>query len=144
MHLAAPVLLLLAVAATGAAAYVIAVSRIAPHPAVQALLTAVVCLTFVGAAWSRCGCGRMRGSACCSRAVGFASLISVLHDANGAAAYTVGVLASNLVFAVLVHALLAFPSGRLRSTSRRVLVVAAYLDVLVLQAVAVLFDPLTR
>ncbi len=144
VHLAAPVLLLLAVAGTCAAAYVFSVSRISPHPAVQAVLTAVVCLTFVGTGVLAL---RLRpyarfGVLLC--AVGFASLISVLHDANRAAAYTAGVLASNLVFAVLVHALLAFPSGRLRSTSRRVLVVAAYLDVLVLQTVAVLFDPLTR
>ena len=68
----------------------------------------------------------------------------MLHEANGAARYTLGVLASNVVFAVLVHALLAFPSGRLGSRTARALVVAAYLDVLVLQATAVLFDPLTR
>jgi PAS domain S-box-containing protein len=48
------------------------------------------------------------------------------------------------VFAVLVHALLTFPSGHLKSTSARVLVVAAYANVLVVQAIAVLFDPLTR
>ncbi len=144
LHVAALVLLLLAVAGTVAASYVFSVSRISPHPAVQSLLTAIVCLTFVGT-----GVLALRlppyarfGLLLC--AVGFASLISVLHDANSAAVYTAGVLASNLVFAVLVHALLAFPSGRLRTTSRRVLVVAAYLDVLVLQAVAVLFDPLTR
>ncbi len=53
-------------------------------------------------------------------AVGFTSLISVLHEANGAFAYTVGVLASNLVFAVLVHAFLAFPerSSRLDGPAR--------------------------
>src|SRR6185437_14637183 len=77
-------------------------------------------------------------------AVGFASLISVLHEANGTYAYTAGVLASNLVFAVLVHALVAFPSGRLGAGGRRLLVAIAYLDVLVLQGLAILFDPLTR
>ena len=141
---AAPVLLVLGVAATGAAVYVISISKIAPHPFAQSLLTAIVCLTFVGTGVLAL---RLRpyvrfGLLLC--AVGFASLISVLHEANRATAYTAGVLASNLVFAVLVHALLAFPSGRLGSRTRRVLVVAAYLDVLALQALAVLFDPLTR
>ena len=144
VRLAAPVLLLLAVAGTGAAAYVFSVSRIAPHPAVQSLLTALVCLTFVGTGVLALRLPQYARFGLLLCAVGFASLISVLHDANGAAAYTVGVLASNLVFAVLVHALLAYPSGRLRTRTRRVLVVAAYLDVLVLQALAVLFDPLTR
>jgi PAS domain S-box-containing protein len=141
---AAPLLLLLAAAATGGAAYVFSVSRIAPHPAAQALVTAIVCLTFVGTGVLAL---RLRpyarfGLLLC--AVGFASLISVLHEANAAVPYTVGVLASNLVFAVLVHALLAFPSGRLGSRGRRLLVAAAYLDTLVLQALAVVFDPLTR
>src|SRR6185312_7489727 len=124
--------------------FVISVSKISPHPVGQALLTAVVSLSFVGTGVVAL---RLRpyarfGLLLC--AVGFTSLISVLHEANGAFAYTVGVLASNLVFAVLMHAFLAFPSGRLGSTGRRLLVAAAYVDVLALQALAVLFDPLTR
>ena len=113
--MAAPLLLLLLLSPQPAGAvYVFSVSRISPHPVVQALLTAIVCLTFVGTGVLAL---RLRpyarfGLLLC--AVGFASLISVLHDANGAAAYTVGVLASNLVFAVLVHALLAFPRRQAR------------------------------
>ncbi len=53
-------------------------------------------------------------------------------------------LTANLVFAVLVHAVLAFPEGVLGSRTNRALVIIAYVNVLVLQAVAVLFDPLTR
>lgn len=140
-----PALMLFAgLIATAGAVLVIFVSRIAPHPVPQALLTALVSLSFVGT-----GVVALRlppyarfGLLLC--AVGFASLISVLHEANGAVAYTIGVLASNLVFAVLVHALVTFPSGRLGSGSRRLLVIAAYLDVLVLQTLAILFDPLTR
>ena len=45
---------------------------------------------------------------------------------------------------MLVHALLAYPDGRLTTPARRALVVLAYVDVLLLQAVAVVFDPLTR
>jgi signal transduction histidine kinase/PAS domain-containing protein len=140
---AGPVLLLLAAAATGGAVYVLAVSRIAPNPVAQSLLTALVCLTFVGAGVVALRLPPYAGFGVLLAAVGFASLISVLHDANHAAAYTVGVLASNLVFAVLLHALVAYPSGRLGPISRRA-VVAAYLSVTLLQALAVIFDPLTR
>jgi PAS domain S-box-containing protein len=132
------------VAATGGAVYVIAVSNISPHPVAQSLVTVVVCLTFVGTGAVALRLKPYARFGLLLAAVGFASLISVLHEANGAAAYTIGVLASNVVFALLVHAFLAFPSGRLRSRSARLLAVAAYLDVLALQVVAVLFDPLTR
>ena len=134
----------LALGATAGAVYLSAASHHAPNPAGHAALSVVVCLTFVGA-----------GALALRRppyvrfgfllvAVGLASLLGSLHDANGATLYTVGVIAANLVFAVLVHALLAFPHGRLGSRSNRLLAVAAYADVLLLQAVAALFDPLTR
>jgi PAS domain S-box-containing protein len=140
----APGLLILAGSATGAAVYVIAVSKIAPHPVAQSILTALVCFTFVGTGVAAIRLRPYARFGLLLAAVGFASLISVLHEANGAFLYTVGVVASNVVFAVLVHALLAFPSGRLNSRTVRLLAVAAYASVLVLQAVAVLFDPLTR
>ncbi|HZT15595.1 MAG TPA: histidine kinase [Gaiellaceae bacterium] len=135
---------LAAVAATGGAVYVISVSRIAPNPPVQALLTALVCLAFVGAGVLALRLRPYARFGMLLAAVGFASLISVLHEANDAVPYTIGVFASNLVFAVLVHALLAYPSGRLGVAGRRLLVAAAYVDVLALQALAVVFDPLTR
>jgi PAS domain S-box-containing protein len=141
----APVLLVLAgVGATAAAVIVIAVSRIAPHPVTQSILTAAVCLVFVGTGAYAARLQPYARFGLLLGAVGFASLVSVLHEANGAALYTLGVLASNVVFAVIVHALLAFPSGRLRSRGRRLLVGAAYADVLVLQVLATLVDPLTR
>jgi PAS domain S-box-containing protein len=141
---ATPALLVLAAAvATGASVYVIAASRIAPSPVAQSLVTALVCLTFVGTGVAALRLRQYAGFGLLLAAVGFASLISVLHEANTAAPYTVGVLASNVVFAVLVHALLAYPSGRLGPISRRVLVLA-YLNVIALQALAVIFDPLTR
>jgi len=141
---AGPALLLLAAAATGGAVYVIAVSRIAPDPVAQSLLTALVCLTFVGAGVAALRLQPYGRFGPLLAAVGFASLISVLHEANDAVAYTIGVFASNLVLAVLVHALLAYPSGRLVTRRDRLIVVTAYLNVVVLQALAVLFDPLTR
>ena len=45
---------------------------------------------------------------------------------------------------MLLHALLAFPTGRLGSPGRRALAAVAYLNVLALQALASVFDPLTR
>jgi signal transduction histidine kinase len=136
--------LLLAAAATGGAVYVIAVSRIAPNPVAQSLLTTLVCLTFVGAGVAALRLRPYARFGLLLASVGFASLISVLHEANDGGAYTAGVFASNLVFALLVHVLLAYPSGRLRTASERLIVAAAYLNVIVLQALAVIFDPLTR
>jgi PAS domain S-box-containing protein len=133
-----------AASATGGAVYLIAVSNIAPHPVAQSILTALVCFTFVGTGVAAIRLRPYARFGTLLAAVGFASLVSVLHEANGALLYTLGVLASNVVFAVLVHALLAFPSGHLRSPTARLLVVAAYVDTLALQAGAVLFDPLTR
>jgi PAS domain S-box-containing protein len=133
-----------AVAAVAGSFYVFSVSRIAPHPVGQGALSAIVCFAFVGAGAYALRLRPYARFGVLLAAVGFTSLISVLHDANHPIPYTIGVLASNVVFAVIVHALLAFPKGRLHAQGRRLLVAAAYVDVLALQAVAVLFDPLTR
>ena len=141
---AVPVVLVLATLATGGAVYVIAVSRIAPDPVAQSMLTTLVCLTFVGAGAVALRLQPYARFGLLLAAVGFASLFGVLHDSNTAAAATAGVFASNLVFAVLVHALLAYPSGRLRTAGERLVVAAAYLNVVLVQASAVIVDPLTR
>jgi PAS domain S-box-containing protein len=138
-----PVLLLAAAAATGGAVYVIAVSRIAPNPAAQSLLTALVCLTFAGAGVAALRLRPYARFGLLLAAVGFASLISVLHEANAPAPYTIGVIGSNVLYPVFLHALLAYPGGRLAAVSRR-LVAAAYVLVLGLQVLAVLVDPLSR
>ena len=138
---------LLAVAAVGCTAgavYLTSVSHHAPQPAGHAAVTTLVCLSFVGAALLALRRQPYVRFGVLLAAVGFASLLGALHDANGAIPYTIGVLTANLVFAVIVHALLAFPHGRLRTWPMRTLVLVAYADVLVLQAVAVSFDPLTR
>ena len=141
---AVAVLLLVGAAATSGAVYVLAVSRIAPHPVAQSFFTALVCLTFVGTGAAALRLQPYARFGLLLSAVGLAALISVLHDANHALPYTLGVFASNVVFAVLVHALLAYPSGRLGSRGARLLVAAAYLNTLGVQAIAVVFDPLTR
>ncbi|HEY7017760.1 MAG TPA: hypothetical protein VH297_04760, partial [Gaiellaceae bacterium] len=133
-----------AIAATAGAVSMTAVSRHAPNPAGHALLTVVVCLSFVGAGLLALRRPPYVRFGLLLTAVGFSSLLGAFHDANDAVPYTVGVLAANLVFAALVYALLAFPHGRLGSRTSRILVLVALVNVLVLQAVAVLFDPLTR
>ncbi len=133
-----------ALAATAGAVSMTAVSRHAPHPTGHALLSVVVCVSFVGAGLLALRRPPYVRFGVLLAAVGFSSLLGALHDANGAIPYTIGVLTSNLVFAVLVYALLAFPYGRLGSRTNRLLVLVAFVDVLALQTVAVLFDPLTR
>jgi PAS domain S-box-containing protein len=135
---------LTALAATAGAVYLSAVSNHAPNPAGHAAISVVVCLSFVGAGllalrrppYVRLGLPLVL--------VGLSSLLGSLHDANGSIPYTVGVFTANLVFAVLVTLLLAFPSGRLGTRSNRLIALVAFLDVLALQALAVVFDPLTR
>ena len=133
-----------AVAATAGAVYLSAVSHHAPNPVGHAVLSVVVCFSYVGAGLLALARPPYVRFGFLLAAVGFASLLGSLHDANGAILYTIGVLTANLVFAVLVHTLLALPGGRLKSRRSKALVLAAYLNVLVLQAVAVVFDPLTR
>jgi signal transduction histidine kinase len=137
-------LALAALAATGAAVYVTATSRHAPNPEGHAALMVVVCLTFVGAGVVALRRAPYARFGLLLSAVGLSALIGALHDANAPLPYTAGVLASNLVFALLVHALLAFPKGRLFSRADRVIVAVAYANVLALQVLAVVFDPLTR
>jgi PAS domain S-box-containing protein len=133
-----------ALAATGAAVYTSAVSRHAPQPASHAVVTVVVCLSFVCAGIFALRQPPYVRFGWLLAAVGFSSLFGALHDANNAVLYTIGVVTANLVFAVLVHAMLAFPHGHLGSARSRIVVIAAYANVLVLQGIAVLFDPLTR
>jgi hypothetical protein len=133
-----------AIAAAAAAALLSITSNHAPGPYAHAALSVVLCLTFVGAgllALATPGYGRF---GLLLAAVGFSSLLGALHDANGALAYTAGVFSANLVFAVLAETVLAYPEGVLRTRMNRLLVAAAYANVVVLQAVAVPFDPLTR
>src|SRR5262249_4339473 len=104
-----------ALAATGAAVYVTAVSRHAPNPAGHAALNVVVCLTFVGTGLLALRRPPYVRFGLLLAAAGFSALLGALHDANNAYLYTIGVVTANLVFAVIVHALLAFPKGRLDS-----------------------------
>src|SRR6476620_2281123 len=129
-----------ALAATAAAVYTTATSRHAPNPAGHAVLMVVVCLTYVTAGVVALRRPPYARFGLLLSAVGLSALVGALHDANAALPYTVGVLSAHLVFPLLVHALLSFPKGRLFSRADRAIVIAAYANVLLLQAVAVLVD----
>ncbi len=133
-----------AIAAAAGAALISVTSNHAPGPYAHAALSVVLCVTFVGAGLLALATPAYGRFGLLLAAVGFSSLLGALHDANGALAYTAGVVSANLVFAVLVETVLAYPDGVLGSRRARLLVAAAYVNVLLLQAVAVLFDPLTR
>ncbi|HEY1514911.1 MAG TPA: sensor histidine kinase [Solirubrobacteraceae bacterium] len=75
-------------------------------------------------------------------AVGFSGLLKALSFSNDSVVYTIGSLSEVLIYAVLVHLLLSFPSGRLDSRLDRGLVAIAYLNTTVVQLAAfVLNDP---
>jgi hypothetical protein len=59
-------------------------------------------------------------------AVGYGVLATSLYEANYSVPYTVGTIVGSVFVAMFLHLLLAYPSGRLFSTSGRALVVAAY------------------
>ena len=61
-------------------------------------------------------------------AVGFAGLLKALAFSNDSVIFTIGSLGELLIYALLIHLLLSFPSGRLDSRFDRVLVAIAYFN----------------
>jgi signal transduction histidine kinase len=75
-------------------------------------------------------------------AVGFAGLCKALAFSNNSLIFTIGSLGEVLIYALLIHLLLSFPSGRLDTRLDRVLVAMAYFNATVVQLAAfVLIDP---
>ena len=75
-------------------------------------------------------------------AVGFAGLLKALSFSNDSVIFTIGSLGELLIYALLIHLLLSFPSGHLDSRLDRVLVAIAYFNTTVVQLAAfVLNDP---
>jgi signal transduction histidine kinase len=72
-------------------------------------------------------------------AVGFSGLLKSLGFSNDSLIFTIGALADVLIFALLIHLLLSFPSGHLESRVDRLLVGVAYFNVTVVQLAVVLF-----
>jgi signal transduction histidine kinase len=78
-------------------------------------------------------------------AVGFAWFLQALEASNNPVPFAAGVLLSALPYAILIQLLLSFPSGRLESTGRRVLVGLTYFICVVMQVAWALFtDPETE
>src|SRR3954454_14159257 len=74
--------------------------------------------------------------------VGLGWFGGALQAANASLPYTVGYAGGALVAAILIHLVLAFPSGRLSSQGERRVIGAMYAVALVLQPVWMLFDDL--
>jgi signal transduction histidine kinase len=73
-------------------------------------------------------------------AVGFAGLLKTLAFSNDSVVFTIGSVSEVLIYAVLIHLLLSFPSGRLDSRLDRVLVAIAYFNTTVVQLAAFLLN----
>jgi hypothetical protein len=122
---------LLAFAAAGFAfgvvvALVLASSEHAPHPALEATLALIIGWGFIGAglyAWWR----RPRNNfGPLMTLTGFLFFVSELAASNDPLVYTLSTLCGNLFLGVVVHMLLAIPSGHLRTRGERALVWAMY------------------
>ena len=75
-------------------------------------------------------------------AIGFTWFFQALASSNSEILFGLGVLGNSLPFAILVHLLLSFPDGRLRTRLQRGLVAVGYFATTVMQAAWILFvDP---
>ena len=77
-------------------------------------------------------------------AVGFAWFLGTLVTANSELVFTIGLLFNNLFYAVLLHLLLAFPSGRLETRSHKRLAAASYFVAVGLALPVMLFADTTN
>ena len=75
--------------------------------------------------------------------VGFAWFLGTLVTANSALVFTIGLTVNNLFFAVLLHLLLAFPSGRLETRNHKRLAAASYFVAVPLGLPFLLFADMT-
>lgn len=110
-------------------------------PAVGAASAIVIGWAFIGtglfAWWRRPG----NRTGPLMTALGFAWLVGYLSASDTPAVFITGVLTDTLAYGVLIHMLLAYPSGRLRTRLNRGLVVAGYLVSTVLDVPPLLFEP---
>jgi signal transduction histidine kinase len=112
------------------------------HRGAYAALALGIGWGFIGTglyAWSR---RRTSNTGLLMIAVGFAALLKALAFSNDSVIFTIGSLGELLIYALLIHLLLSFPSGRLDSRLDRVLVAIAYFNTVVIQAATfILSDP---
>jgi signal transduction histidine kinase len=72
-------------------------------------------------------------------AIGFTWFFQALSSANNEVIFVIGILGSTLPYAILIHLLLTFPSGRIETRLQGVLVAAAYFLTTVVQLVWAVF-----
>src|SRR3954447_11632108 len=123
----------------GGGAMVLLTSERILFPVVTASLTVLAAWAFIGGgvvAWTSRPGNRIGPLMVIA---GLLLLAGSLSAAEHPLPFTVGVLVAPLSTAVFAHLLPAFPSGRLGSTSERVVVGLAYADATVLQLVMLLF-----
>jgi len=104
------------------------------------VLTLVVSWSFLGAGLIALARQPRFGALMC--AVGLAVDLAPLGDADAALPYTLGLVVASLWIGILVHALAAYPTGRLPSRTAVATVVAAYASVTLGQVAVILFDDL--
>jgi signal transduction histidine kinase len=129
----------LALAAAAGSLALVLTSDHEPQPAGRAALIVVLGLVFVGSgliALVRRPDNRIGGLMVI---VGFLWFLGSLAEANDPAIFTLGVLLILLVYPAFAHLFLAYPTGRLESRLARSVVVLAYIDVIVVQLIVLLF-----
>ncbi len=77
-------------------------------------------------------------------AVGFTWFFQGLTSAGNSVVFAIGILGSSLPYAILIHLLVSFPSGRLESRFQHIVVGAAYLTTTVLQLPWAIFTDPTK
>ena len=130
-----------ALAAGGAALALIAASNHDEQPLVTGFLGLL-------AGWSFIGSGLVARARAPQNAVGrlmvglgFAWFAGALSEANGSIPYTIGLAVGSFWAAILVHLLLAYPSGTLPGRTERVTVRTGYVLAGLGPLVTLLFDP---
>ena len=135
---------IVAAGAASVAIYVGAIAVIAMSGADQDHLVTVVAV-IAGVAWVAAGLVALarwpeNRTGWLMLAAGDLWALGALQLANAPAAFTVGAVASQLAFGPWVHVTLAFPEGRLRERSHRVLVTVAYAALLGFPLLVALLD----
>src|SRR6266536_6346279 len=100
------------------------------HELATAILGPVIGLSFIGTgvfAWWRRPLNRF---GLLMTGVGFAWFLGGLAESNNATVFTLGSYVEPLYIVIVIHMVLAFPTGRLETFGQRVTIIAGYLDVL--------------
>jgi signal transduction histidine kinase len=103
------------------------------HKVAIAVLSPLIGLSFIGTgvfAWWRRPLNRF---GLLMTAVGFAWFLAGMTESNNSTVFTLGNYVGPLYLVLVAHMVLAFPSGRLETSSQRAIITAGYLDVLVVR-----------